>query len=214
MTRTIEEVMNTENPVPSGNMFHSVGLEDDNSITPPADEDVVVPMVDAPDEEQPPAEEPVEVPQVEAPSEARPDEESSSEGEAQPVEPDEPKPAPKKAAPSYRFRVTAGRKKKILFAHPEGTPLRTLFDLAEQAKVGLNLIALAMNMPEEKLIEALETPGTEGIDLAWVGRVNETLELGISTDLYPTSDSSKILPILLVLAELTKSRRLNPQLAP
>lgn len=234
MTRTVEEVLASGNVVPVDNQFHNLsdsrelyyeGMspesrmvvdaivesetmteQNEQTDTPsgnpiPTQVETTVPVTTAP---QPVAE--VEsAPQVE--------QVHTPEPPATSPEPAATSPAPD-PDPDYRFKITAGRKKKALHNHVQGSPLRLMFELAEETKVGLNLICQALNISEEVLLDVIvEGNQIERAEPVRVQRVIETLQLGLETELYPTTDRTKIMPVLLVLAELTKSRNLNPQLA-
>lgn len=227
MTRTVEEVLASGNVVPVDNQFHNLsdsrelyyeGMspesrmvvdaivetetmteQNEQTATPsgnpiPTQVETTIPVTTAPQ----PVAEVAAVPQVE---------------QVHTPEPAATSPAPD-PDPDYRFKITAGRKKKALHNHAQGSPLRLMFELAEETKVGLNLICQALNISEEVLLDVIvEGNQIERAEPVRVQRVIETLQLGLETELYPTTDRTKIMPVLLVLAELTKSRNLNPQLA-
>lgn len=223
MTRTVEEVLASGNVVPVDNQFHN--LSDSRELyyegMSPESRMVVDAIVetetttDQNGQTDTPSGNPIPT-QVETadPVSAAPQPVAEVASAPQVAQEQAPAPTSPTEEPDYRFKITAGRKKKALHNHVQGSPLRRMFELAEETKVGLNLICQALNISEEVLLDVIvEGNQIERAEPVRVQRVIETLQLGLETDLYPTTDRTKIMPVLLVLAELTKSRNLNPQLA-
>lgn len=227
MTRTVEEVLASGNVVPVDNQFHN--LSDSRELyyegMSPESRMVVDAIVesetmteqneqtDTPSGNPIPTQVETTVPVTTAPQPVAEVESAPQVEQVHTPEPAATSPAPD-PDPDYRFKITAGRKKKALHNHVQGSPLRLMFELAEETKVGLNLICQALNISEEVLLDVIvEGNQIERAEPVRVQRVIETLQLGLETELYPTTDRTKIMPVLLVLAELTKSRNLNPQLA-